>query len=262
MKNFSIIVLIIICLIGIWFAGCTEDGGDLDDDENELKVIFSDISSGDEVSTYTDLKLEIIVLDQNDQGVIDADVAISSSEGSFDIQSGKTYDQNGLGIFETTYSPPSVNKETEVWITARVSKPGIGSGKSSITVVIVPWYNEVIYINAKLNQGNGNATSGVLFEIKKGSGESVEIADYIFKVCEKGGPLHTLKWPEDGNTTAYSLDSGLKANDGDWWDQTEIIGFDAPPGLTGVIDGDLIEVRIIHINTGNIVYSESFTHRD
>jgi FlaG/FlaF family flagellin (archaellin) len=120
------------------------------------------------------------------------------------------------------------------------------------------WSDSII---ANLEQGPGNMTSGCLFTLQKGSGEPVKISDYRFKVGERGNSLYTLKWPDDGNTT-YSIDSMLRTNDGEWWDATEVIGFDAPPGLTGVEDGDTLEVSIIFLGSSEVVYFGQFTYRD
>jgi hypothetical protein len=117
-------------------------------------------------------------------------------------------------------------------------------------------------IVADLNRGDGNMDSGCLFTLQKGSGESVEISLYRFRVREQGWTSVTLKWPEDGNNTASSIDSSMKTNDELWWDRTEIIGFDAPSGLTGIEDGDRIEVEIINMAHGDVVFSSSFTYWD
>jgi hypothetical protein len=114
-----------------------------------------------------------------------------------------------------------------------------------------------------LDQGWGNMTSGVLIVLQKGSG-SVEIDDIRIKVAKKGEAQLTLKWPEDGNTTDYSIDSELRKDDDKWWDTTERIVFDASPELQAqnIVDGDTIEVEIINIETEEVVFSSSFTYRD
>jgi FlaG/FlaF family flagellin (archaellin) len=62
-------------------------------------------------------------------------------------------------------------------------------------------------INAKLRQGDGNISNGCLFVLTKGAGNGVYMEDHIIKVCKKGEMPVSLKWPEDGNTTAYNIDS-------------------------------------------------------
>ena len=119
----------------------------------------------------------------------------------------------------------------------------------------------IVNLVATLDQGDGNMDSGCLFVIQKGSGDSVRIENYRFKVSKEGYNPVTLRWPQDGNMT-FSIDSGLKSNDDEWWDATERVGFDAPPGLTGVYDGDRVEVDIINLQSGDVVYSSSFTYRD
>lgn len=117
-------------------------------------------------------------------------------------------------------------------------------------------------IVADLNQGDGNMDSGCLFTLQKGSGEPVLIEDYWFKVGERGRTSVLLEWPRDGNNTASNIDSSIKTDDELWWDQTEIIGFDAPTRLTGIEDGDRIEVEIINMAHGDVVFSSSFTYND
>jgi flagellin-like protein len=123
-------------------------------------------------------------------------------------------------------------------------------------------------IVATLDQGDGNVSAGVLFTIQKGSGDSIQISDYRFKVGKEGGTLYTLRWPNDGNTTAFNIDSQLKTNDGDWWDATERVGFDSPSALRTLWqnkqlnDGDSIEVSIINLDSGDVVYTNTFTYRD
>jgi flagellin-like protein len=121
--------------------------------------------------------------------------------------------------------------------------------------------DEVELIVATLEQGDGNMTTGVLFVLTKGSGESVEIKDYRIRIGEEGKSPITLKWPDDGSSE-YNLDSGLKTNDGDWWDATERMGFEAPSTLTGIGDGDKIEVSIINLGTGDVVFTSTFTYRE
>jgi hypothetical protein len=115
---------------------------------------------------------------------------------------------------------------------------------------------------ARLDQGPGNMTSGCLFTLQKEDGAPVKIENYRFQVGRKGSIMHSLKWPDNGNTTAYSIDSNIKANDGDWWDFTEIVGFDAPSGLTGIEDGNFVEVKIVDFGYDEIVFSSSFVYRD
>jgi flagellin-like protein len=122
--------------------------------------------------------------------------------------------------------------------------------------------DKVENIVATLDQGDGNMTSGVLFVIQKGSGDSVKIADYRFKVGKEGGSLLTLKWPDDGATGDYNIDSGLRADDGLWWDATERVGFPAPSGLGNIDDGDTIEVSIINLDSGDVVYTSTFVYRE
>ena len=131
-----------------------------------------------------------------------------------------------------------------------------------VTSLSDPYDNHVETIVADLNQGDGNMTSGCLFTLRKGSGESVLIEDYRFRVWERGRTSVYLEWPSDGNNTASGIDSSIKNDDELWWDQTEIIGFDAPTGLTGIEDGDRIEVEIINMAYGEVVFSSSFTYRD
>jgi hypothetical protein len=56
----------------------------------------------------------------------------------------------------------------------------------------------------------------------------------------------------------------LKTNNGEWWDSSEKIGFDAPPELKaqGIVDGDIIEVYIVNIRTGDVVFKGEFVYRD
>lgn len=115
-------------------------------------------------------------------------------------------------------------------------------------------------ITGTLKQGGGNATEGVFFTLNKGSGKGVEIADYTFRVGEKGKTLIVLKWPADGNST-YSIDSGQKPEDDKWWDAAETVGFDAPTQLENIGDGSEIEVKIKNEETGQIVFSNTFTYR-
>ena len=133
-----------------------------------------------------------------------------------------------------------------VWVTQIVNQ-----GQTHVPETII----------ATLDQGEGNISSGVLFILEKGGGESKEIADYNIRVGKEGASLITLKWPQNGNST-FSLDSDAKSNDDKFWDTTERMGFDAPPGLTGVSDGDKIEVKILNIVTSEVVYSHYFIYRD
>jgi hypothetical protein len=116
-------------------------------------------------------------------------------------------------------------------------------------------------ITAKLEQGPGNMDSGCLFTLTKMSGEPTRVHDYRFHVSGENGVPVTLKWPEDANMTISIIDSDLKENDERWWDTGELIGFDAPPGLTGIEDGDKIIVEILNIENASIVFSSSFTYR-
>jgi hypothetical protein len=113
-----------------------------------------------------------------------------------------------------------------------------------------------------LKQGDGNMTSGCLFEIYKLSGEPIRINNYRFKVSGVTGQPITLQWPDDGNTTAYTIDSGMGGSDSDCWNPVETIGFDAPPGLTGIEDGDKIEVLVLNREYGEVVFSDSFIYQD
>ncbi len=118
-------------------------------------------------------------------------------------------------------------------------------------------------ILATLDQGDGNMTSGCLFTLTKGSGSSVRIRDYTIRVGAEGKSLIALRWPEDGNSS-YSIDTKLTPDDGEWWEATERMGFDAPPGLKAqdITDGNTIEVKIKNERTGNVVYTGKFTYRD
>jgi hypothetical protein len=58
------------------------------------------------------------------------------------------------------------------------------------------------------------------------------------------------------------LDSGEYANDGDFWDATERMGFDAPAGLEGIEDGEVIEVSIVDTKSDVVIYHSKFTYHD
>jgi hypothetical protein len=72
--------------------------------------------------------------------------------------------------------------------------------------------------------------------------------------------LVTLRWSQDGNNS-YPLDTGLRPNDGDYWDSTEIMGFDAPSALV-INDGDKIQVYIVNIKTDDVVWIGHFTYTE
>jgi flagellin-like protein len=115
-------------------------------------------------------------------------------------------------------------------------------------------------IVASLEQGDGNMTSGCLFILTKGSGERVRIDEYRIRISEKGKSPITLEWPEDGNSS-YSL-GDEHPNDSEFWDATERIGFDAPPHLTDIEVGEIVEVSLVHLKTNKVVFSSSFTYHD
>jgi hypothetical protein len=129
-----------------------------------------------------------------------------------------------------------------------------------IPTTIGPSSNDEIII-AELKQGDGNISSGCLFVLTKGPGERVNLENYHVKVCKKGHYPVIFKWPEDYNTSSIIYRDFI---DPKWWDATARIGFDAPPELQiqNIVDGDIIEVSIININTGAEVYFGSFTYRD
>jgi flagellin-like protein len=116
-------------------------------------------------------------------------------------------------------------------------------------------------IHAELEQGDGNLTEGCLFTLTKGSGDSVKIKDYTIRVGKEGRSLIPLRWPKDGNSS-YTIDSGMKSNDEDFWDATETMGFDAPSWLTGIHNGDSIEVIIKNEATGDIVFKRTFIYNE
>jgi flagellin-like protein len=130
-----------------------------------------------------------------------------------------------------------------------------------VTQIAQPPDDDLRQIVASLDQGDGNMTSGCLFTLTKGSGDKVRIEEYSIKVSEEDRSPVTLEWPEDGNST-YTLDSKQYANDGDYWDATERMGFDAPPGLTGIEDGEVIEVSIVHMESDTVVFSSKFNYHD
>lgn len=115
-----------------------------------------------------------------------------------------------------------------------------------------------LHIVADLSQGEGNLTSGCLFELIKGSGDGVEIKDFTIKVGKEGGASISLKWPEDGNIS-YSIDSQQRIDDEKWWDAAETMGFDAPLGLTGINNRDSIEIKIVYKND-DIVFTKTFMY--
>ncbi|MCK5560367.1 MAG: hypothetical protein KAJ51_07220 [Thermoplasmata archaeon] len=118
-------------------------------------------------------------------------------------------------------------------------------------------------IVAELEQGDGNMSSGCLFVLIKGKGSSVNIEDYYIKVNKKGQMPITLKWPEDGNITHYSTSSYI-VDEYEWWDFYEVMGFDAPPQLRkqNITDGEIIEVKIVHIETNTLVFKDEFIYQD
>ncbi len=113
---------------------------------------------------------------------------------------------------------------------------------------------------AELRQGDDNISNGCLFVLTKGAGNRVNMEDYIIRVCKEGEMPVSLKWPEDGNIT-YDV-TGPPPDE--WWEETESIGFDAPPELQAqnIIDGDIIEVWIVYLKTGEVVFREEFVYRD
>ena len=127
--------------------------------------------------------------------------------------------------------------------------------------IVEPPGNHPDHLVAILEQGEGNRSTGCLFTLTKGSGDKVRIDEYRITVSEKDRSPVTLKWPEDGNNT-YSLDSGEYTNDGDFWDATERIGFDAPSNLNGIEDGEGVEVSIVHTKTETVVFSGQFIYHD
>jgi flagellin-like protein len=129
-----------------------------------------------------------------------------------------------------------------------------------VTSLSEPSSNKLETLSATVKQGPGNLTSGCLILIEKGSGESVKHQNYIFRVGKKDGNLITLRWSQDGNIS-YPLDSGQRTNDGDWWDTKEIMGFDGPAGLE-VGEGDVVEVHIVNLETGSVVYFDSFIYKN
>jgi hypothetical protein len=245
------------------FSGCVEEGSDEEEEKGELQVVISGIGENSEIESDESIGFDVIVLDENSDGVSNAKITLTSNDGVFDSSSGLTSLEENKGIYTAEYTAPIVNDDTEVYITCKATKSGYESGKATISIIVVPRATEKLI--ASLDQGDGNMDEGVLFVLQKGSGSSVKISDYRFKVGEKGDTLFTYKWPNDGNTTAYSIDSGLKSNDGEWWDATERMGFDATDEMklhSDIIDGDVIEVSIINLDTGDVVYCDEFTYRD
>ncbi|MCK5603559.1 hypothetical protein KAR91_16865 [Candidatus Pacearchaeota archaeon] len=80
-------------------------------------------------------------------------------------------------------------------------------------------------------QGEGNISSGCFIELVNVVGPELEISNYYFKVGKEDHRPISLRWPDDGNTTRYNIDSGSKANDGDYWGHFEKIGFDTSSEL-------------------------------
>ncbi|MCK5559773.1 MAG: hypothetical protein KAJ51_04245 [Thermoplasmata archaeon] len=116
-------------------------------------------------------------------------------------------------------------------------------------------------IIAEVHQGDSNMTSGCLFTITKGSGKGVEFEDIEIKVSKKGEVPITLRWRDDGN---FSYDLNLCGTDNEIWTAAETMGFDAPPELQAqnIVDGDTIEVSIVKVSTGNIVFQGEFVYHD
>jgi hypothetical protein len=172
---------------------------------------------------------------------------------------GNTYDPPPLG------EPPQQKKK---WVDKLIA--------IILTIIII--YGTYIWVTnmhippeeseeniiATLNQGDGNMTSGCLFTITNNDTESYQISVYRIRIGKKGDAQVYLKWPNDGNTTAYNIDSSLKSNDGEWWDSGETIGFDVSPELKkqNIFDGDTIEVEILNINMGDVVYKGEFIYHD
>jgi flagellin-like protein len=129
-----------------------------------------------------------------------------------------------------------------------------------VTSISSPTSTDLETLTASVRQGPGNSTEGCFVLIEKGSGQGVKHQNYVVRIGRTSGNLVTLRWSQDGNNS-YPLDTGLRPNDGDYWDSTEIMGFDAPSALV-INDGDKIQVYIVNIKTDDVVWIGHFTYTE
>ncbi len=120
---------------------------------------------------------------------------------------------------------------------------------------------ELEMITGEVRQGPGNKTVGCLVEIQKSGGKDIRVADYSIKIGKAGRSPISLTWSKDGNTS-YDIDSKQRSDDEKWWDSPEIMGFDAPPSLSDLAQGDIIKVSIVKIDGGDIIFAQEFQYSE
>ncbi len=114
-----------------------------------------------------------------------------------------------------------------------------------------------------VQQGDGNMSSGCLFELTGGCGPSVKITEHCIKVGKEGRSLITLRWPEDGNSS-YSIDFRQRTDDEKWLDAAETIGFDAPLELKDqdIFNGDILIIQLVENETKIVLHQDHIIYRE
>lgn len=138
MKKFVILIITVFCLFTTAITGCIDDDEEREEERGKLIIIFTNFGNFTELESGEETDFDLIVFNEDEELVVNAQISLSVDKGSFKESVGKTSYDKGVIHFSTLYTAPIVSSRTKINVTAKASKSGYESGEANVSFHIVP----------------------------------------------------------------------------------------------------------------------------